>query len=86
VPRPDFLSKRGGLWFQQGSVKLHLGVEENFRPARKAHPGFMVDDFDATVERCRAAGVNVVPADPFEGNRRCHVDDPFGNRIELMGR
>jgi catechol 2,3-dioxygenase-like lactoylglutathione lyase family enzyme len=86
VPRPPALAARPGLWFVAGPVKVHLGVEEAFRPARKAHPAFVVADLDALLERCRAAGGRVVPAEALDGQARAHVDDPFGNRIELIGR
>ena len=84
VPRPPELSTRPGLWFEAGAVKVHLGVEDDFRAARKAHPAFVVDDLDGLLERCRAAGRAVVPAPPFRGAARAHIDDPFGNRIEVM--
>jgi catechol 2,3-dioxygenase-like lactoylglutathione lyase family enzyme len=84
VPKPPALAVRGGCWFEHGSVKVHLGVEADFRPARKAHPAFVVDDLDALLERCRAVGSTIVPAEDIAGTRRFHVDDPFGNRLELI--
>ena len=86
VPKPANLAKRGGVWFEAGSLKLHLGVETDFRPARKAHPALLVRDLSALVERCRAAGVESTTDEPLEGYERCFVADPFGNRIELLER
>ena len=85
IPKPPELAKRGGVWFQSQNVQLHLGVEESFRPARKAHPAFLVSDLDALLEKLRAAGVDMDTSQPpLEGYKRAHVFDPFGNRIELM--
>jgi catechol 2,3-dioxygenase-like lactoylglutathione lyase family enzyme len=83
-PKPEHLAKRGGCWFENGDLKIHLGVEAEFRPARKAHPAMLVDDLLALVASLRAAGVPVGDDEPLEGYRRVYVDDPFGNRIELM--
>ena len=82
--KPPHLAKRGGCWFEDGPVKIHLGVEADFRPARKAHPALVVDDVLALAERLKAAGVRVVDDEPLEGWDRVYADDPFGNRIELM--
>jgi len=84
IPKPAELAKRGGCWFESGSVQLHLGVEADFRPAKKAHPALRCRDYDALTSRLRAAGVEVKPDDNIPGVRRCHVSDPFGNRIELI--
>jgi catechol 2,3-dioxygenase-like lactoylglutathione lyase family enzyme len=65
-------------------VQLHLGVEADFRPARKAHPALKVRGFDALCAALKAAGVSIRPDDELPGVRRCHIDDPFGNRIELI--
>ncbi len=83
-PKPPELAARGGVWFGRGAAELHLGVEVGFRPARKAHPALLVDDFDGLVERLRAAGVEARPDDLLPGFRRVYVDDPFGNRLELL--
>ena len=83
VPKPPELARRGGAWFESGSVKIHLGVDADFRPARKAHPALLVSDLSALVERLRGAGVGVVE-DALDGWFRVYVADPFGNRIELM--
>ena len=82
VPKPAELAVRGGAWFELGSVKLHLGVEPDFRPAKKAHPALLVRDLDAYVTELRAKGVEVRD-DDLPGVRRAYVHDPFGNRIEL---
>jgi catechol 2,3-dioxygenase-like lactoylglutathione lyase family enzyme len=84
VPKPPELAKRGGAWFEDGAVKLHLGVEADFRPARKAHPALIVHDLAALIARLRGKGHEIVPADGVAGYTRVHVSDPFGNRIELM--
>jgi catechol 2,3-dioxygenase-like lactoylglutathione lyase family enzyme len=86
IPKPQQLVKRGGCWFGSGSVQLHLGVEANFRPAKKAHPGLRCADYDALIERLRTAGVEVKEDESIPGVRRCHVCDPFGNRIELISQ
>ena len=85
IPKPPELAKRGGAWFQSGSVQLHLGVEADFRPARKAHPAFVVSDLDALVANMQSAGYETDRSQPpLDGYKRAHVFDPFGNRIELM--
>ena len=84
VRKPEALRDRGGCWFESGPVKIHLGVEEDFRPARKAHPALRVTDFAGLTEKLRAAGIDVREASDIPGLRRCHVQDPFGNRIELV--
>jgi catechol 2,3-dioxygenase-like lactoylglutathione lyase family enzyme len=84
IPKPEELAKRGGGWFESGSVQLHLGVEADFRPAKKAHPALRCRDYDALILRLRAAGVDVKEDSAIPGVRRCHVSDPFGNRIELI--
>lgn len=82
-PKPEHLAKRGGCWFEDGDLKIHLGVDADFRPARKAHPALQVDDLPALIARLQAAKVPVREDEPLEGDRRVYVDDPFGNRIEL---
>ncbi len=84
VPKPAALAVRGGCWFEHGPVRLHLGVEADFRPAKKAHPAICVRGYDALLERLSAAGIGARPSDEIPGTRRCHIDDPFGNRIELI--
>jgi diguanylate cyclase (GGDEF)-like protein/PAS domain S-box-containing protein len=84
VPKPAELAARGGCWFSSGTVQLHLGVEEPFRPARKAHPALKVDHIDPLLAQFAAAGIDVRPAEDVDGRRRVHVDDPFGNRLELI--
>jgi catechol 2,3-dioxygenase-like lactoylglutathione lyase family enzyme len=83
-PKPPNLAKRGGCWFERGDLKIHLGVESEFRPARKAHPALLVVDLQALVNRLKSAGHRVLEDEPLEGYHRVYVDDPFGNRIELM--
>jgi catechol 2,3-dioxygenase-like lactoylglutathione lyase family enzyme len=84
VQKPLHLAKRGGAWFEDGTLKIHLGVEADFRPARKAHPALIVSDLAELVARFRATGIPVIDDDPLEGYFRVYVSDPFGNRIELM--
>lgn len=83
-PKPPELARRGGVWFETGAVKIHLGVEADFRPARKAHPALVVDGLGEIIRRCRDEGHRVVDDEPLPGYRRVFVDDPFGNRLELM--
>lgn len=84
VPKPPELAKRGGAWFESGAVKIHLGVETDFYPAKKAHPALIVEGLAEIVARCTRLGYATKPDVAVDGYRRIHVDDPFGNRIELM--
>jgi len=84
IPKPPHLAKRGGCWFERGSLKIHLGVERDFRPAKKAHPAFIVDDLARLSTTLTSAGFPVRSEEPLDGYTRVYVDDPFGNRIELM--
>jgi catechol 2,3-dioxygenase-like lactoylglutathione lyase family enzyme len=82
--KPPHLAVRGGCWFGDGAVRIHLGVEAEFRPARKAHPALRVDDLDELAARLEAAGHPVRDEGGLDGFRQRYVDDPFGNRIELL--
>lgn len=84
VPKPPNLAARGGCWFENDRVKLHLGVDPDFRPARKAHPALLVTDLRGLAATLEAADITIRSAEPLDGYDRVHIDDPFGNRIELM--
>ncbi len=89
LEKPPLLAARGGCWFALGAGELHIGVEEPFRPAAKAHPAFRVESreaLDALAETLAEAGATVSWADPVEipGLARFHVADPWGNRLELV--
>ncbi len=84
IPKPPALASRGGVWFASGEVQIHIGVEADFHPARKAHPALRCSDYDGLLRRVRAAGIEVKEVDDIPGVRRAYVNDPFGNRIELL--
>jgi catechol 2,3-dioxygenase-like lactoylglutathione lyase family enzyme len=86
IPKPASLAGRGGAWFRAGNVEVHLGVEADFRPARKAHPAFRVRGLSGLIRRCVDAGHPVERAVPVPGVERVYVEDPFGNRVELVER
>jgi catechol 2,3-dioxygenase-like lactoylglutathione lyase family enzyme len=83
IPKPQALGARGGCWFRAGAQELHIGVEDPFTPARKAHPGLVADDLDALAERLRDDGHDVSFDEAIPDARRFHVADPFGNRLEV---
>jgi catechol 2,3-dioxygenase-like lactoylglutathione lyase family enzyme len=80
VEKPEPLRGRGGVWFKQ----LHVGVEEDFRPARKAHPALRVSDIDALATRLTSRGNAVEWDEALPGIRRFYTSDPWGNRVELL--
>jgi catechol 2,3-dioxygenase-like lactoylglutathione lyase family enzyme len=83
-PKPAELAARGGCWFRAGAVVLHLGVEADFRPARKAHPALRVSGFADLAAALGRAGCAVEEDRQLPGVERVFVADPFGNRIELI--
>jgi catechol 2,3-dioxygenase-like lactoylglutathione lyase family enzyme len=84
VPKPPELARRGGCWFERGPLKVHLGVEEDFRPARKAHPALLVSHLEQLCARLDRSGYPTRRAEDVPGKPQWYVDDPFGNRIELI--
>jgi catechol 2,3-dioxygenase-like lactoylglutathione lyase family enzyme len=82
--KPPQLVARGGCWFGNGAVTVHLGVDKNFVPGRKAHPAFIVDGLADLATKLKQAGYKVTEDEPIAGCDRRHVEDPFGNRIELI--
>lgn len=84
VPKPEKLAARGGIWFQIGAQQLHIGVEDDFRAARKAHPAFAVNDINALAQRLKEAGVAITWDDAIPDLRRFYIGDPWGNRLELL--
>ncbi len=84
LEKPPLLAVRGGRWYQRDDATLHLGVENPFLAAKKAHPALVVDSYDELMGRLEQAGVEVRSDLSIPGVRRCHVDDPVGNRIEII--
>ena len=86
LPKPEPLAARGGCWFRAGEQELHVGVEDPFTPARKAHPGLVVADLEALAAALGARGIQVAYNDAIPGARRFYTADPFGNRLEFRQR
>ena len=86
IPKPEPIRARGGVWFRAGAQELHLGVEEPFATARKAHPGLVASDLDAVRARLAGAELGFEDDDKIAGVDRLFVADPFGNRLELRAQ
>jgi catechol 2,3-dioxygenase-like lactoylglutathione lyase family enzyme len=84
IEKPPLLRARGGCWFECGDQQLHVGVEQDFRPARKAHPAFAVADFDELRQTLAGHGVAVTDDENLPGTRRFYAEDPWGNRLEFV--
>ncbi|QNA98660.1 VOC family protein [Massilia sp. Se16.2.3] len=84
TPKPAPLNASGGAWFMTGATQLHIGGQVGFVPAKKAHPAFIVEDFDDYCALLRERGVDVREEVQVAGRRRAGIEDPFGNRIELI--
>ena len=84
ISKPAELANRGGSWFNSGVVQIHVGVEHDFRAAKKAHPALKCADYEGLISRLCEFDVEVTQANDIPGVRRCHIHDPFGNRIELI--
>ena len=84
VAKPTELAKRGGAWFEDGNVKIHLGIDHDFRAARTAHPAFLVSSIDDFAARLKGNGCEVKIHTDLPGFRRFYTSDPFGNRLEFM--
>jgi catechol 2,3-dioxygenase-like lactoylglutathione lyase family enzyme len=81
VAKPAGLAARGGVWFRRGGMNLHLGIDRGFRPAQKAHPGFLSGELDRLADALGQRG-NICR--DHLGRRRFYADDPFGNRLEFI--
>jgi hypothetical protein len=86
LPKPPVLAARGGVWFACGAQQLHVGIEADFTPARKAHPALVVHGLDELEVTLRNAGFETRRGEDLRGIRRIFVSDPFGNRVELIER
>jgi hypothetical protein len=84
LPKPSELAARGGCWFEGEGVQLHLGVEQDFRPAKKAHPALRCSGYEALISKLRSAGIELTEPGDIPEIRRAHIYDPFGNRLELI--
>ena len=84
LEKPATLAARGGVWFALADAQLHLGVDADFRPAKKAHVALEAEDIDLLAARCQAAGHAPRSDGRIPGQRRFYVDDPFGNRLEVL--
>ena len=84
IPKPENLRKRGGVWFQCGVHQVHIGVQKDFAPAKKAHPAFHVENLDELREYLTQKDVQVIDDEPLEGAKRFYLNDPFGNRLEFL--
>ena len=84
IEKPDALASRGGCWFRGDGMEIHVGVEDDFHPSRKAHPGLLLGDLDELASRFEAAGHEVAWDAGYPGMRRFYTADPFGNRLEFL--
>ena len=86
VEKPEALKKRGGVWFEFGNHQIHIGIEEPFYPAKKAHPAFIVENIEALQQHLVTNGIDVSEDDNIPSVKRLFISDPFGNRMEILER
>jgi len=86
VEKPELLKGRGGCWFKASSAEIHVGVEQDFRPAKKAHPAFAVENLDTLRQTLLRRGYPAVDDENLPGSRRFYSEDPWGNRLEFVAR
>jgi catechol 2,3-dioxygenase-like lactoylglutathione lyase family enzyme len=84
IEKPEELKKRGGVWFEFGGFQIHIGAEENFAPAKKAHPAFEVQNLDGLKIKLIEKKVSYTEDNNLPGAKRIHTTDPFGNRLEFL--
>jgi hypothetical protein len=84
IEKPESLQGRGGCWFEFGNQQLHIGVEEDFQPAKKAHPAFVVKNLEAFQMHVEKNGIQTKEDAPIDGRNRFFISDPFGNRVEFL--
>jgi catechol 2,3-dioxygenase-like lactoylglutathione lyase family enzyme len=84
IEKPEELKKRGGIWFEFVGFQIHIGVEENFTPAKKAHPAFEVQNLDGLKIKLLEKKVSYTEDNNLPGAKRIHTTDPFGNRLEFL--
>ncbi|MBS4196518.1 VOC family protein [Lederbergia citri] len=84
VEKPETLKKNGGVWFAYGNVQIHVGIEEPFSPAKKAHPAFEVENIEELKKHLLENNVDIIEDNRLPGANRFYVSDPFGNRIEVL--
>ncbi|MCK2021294.1 MULTISPECIES: VOC family protein [Peribacillus] len=84
VEKPEELKKRGGVWFEFGNYQIHIGIEEPFYPAKKAHPAFEIENIEELKKHLVTNGIDVIEDDKLPGAKRFYISDPFGNRMELL--
>lgn len=84
IEKPEELKKRGGVWFQFGNSQIHIGIEESFIPAKKAHPAFEIENIEELKKHLNVHGVNYIVDHNLPCANRIYINDPFGNRIELL--
>lgn len=84
VEKPEELKKRGGVWFEFGNYQIHIGIEEPFYPAKKAHPAFEIENIEELKKHLVTNGIDVIEDDKLPRAKRFYISDPFGNRMELL--
>ncbi|MCR2822702.1 VOC family protein [Lederbergia panacisoli] len=84
IEKPDTLKKNGGVWFAYGNIQIHVGIEEPFSPAKKAHPAFEVENIEGLKQHLLENNVKIIEDNNLPGANRFYVSDPFGNRIEVL--
>jgi catechol 2,3-dioxygenase-like lactoylglutathione lyase family enzyme len=84
IEKPDELKKRGGVWFSNEEIQVHIGIEDPFSPAKKAHPAFEVEHLEKFTEHLTSMGVTYTADANLPGANRIYVNDPFGNRLEFL--
>lgn len=84
IQKPESLQGRGGCWFKFGSQQIHIGVEEDFLPAKKAHPAFVIGNLEIFRLHLEENDIKTKEDAPIDGRARFFVSDPFGNRVEFL--
>ncbi|ETT81462.1 VOC family protein [Viridibacillus sp. FSL R5-0477] len=84
IAKPELLKKRGGVWFEFAHYQIHIGIEEPFTPAKKAHPAFEIENIEALKSHLSKNDIKFINDDDLPGANRIYINDPFGNRIEIL--